>query len=155
MLLTDGKFYHYIPLATHINYRLGIALGSKLWYDFSNDDDWNAKLAGLLKGTLSNFCLPPNMLTSNWRTWKRKFKFKFEYSCTYTNRTAWQTSIWLDRRRYFFVYIWPITKQCIAFIKINLWIIKEYCINFLQTCVTGCKQNTSSNTMRLSKNTSL
>jgi hypothetical protein len=35
--------------------RLGITLGSRLWYDFSDDKDWDQKIAELVKGTHSPF----------------------------------------------------------------------------------------------------
>ena len=30
--------------------RLGITLGSKLWYDFSSEISWDEKMIGLVKG---------------------------------------------------------------------------------------------------------
>jgi hypothetical protein len=32
------------------SHRLGLVLGSKLYYDFSEDHDWEAKIAELVKG---------------------------------------------------------------------------------------------------------
>jgi hypothetical protein len=32
------------------SYRLGLVLGSKLYYDFSEDTDWEPKIAELVKG---------------------------------------------------------------------------------------------------------
>lgn len=37
-------------MCSQIHYRLGIALGSKKYYDFSNEDNWDTKIQSLLKG---------------------------------------------------------------------------------------------------------
>jgi len=43
----------FVPLMMQTDYRpdgwLGIALGSKLWYDFSTEGDWESKVAALVK----------------------------------------------------------------------------------------------------------
>lgn len=98
-----GKWYGF----TLTWYRLGIALGAKLWYDFSSDNDWDTKIATLVKGKDSplSLCIHISfhyrklifLKISNWWSWKSRFKFEFANACaSHTNKQTGKASCWLD-----------------------------------------------------------
>ena len=44
-------FFRHFYVFLHLSNRLGITLGSKLWYSFADDSNWDSKMKELTKGT--------------------------------------------------------------------------------------------------------